>query len=148
LSRDGRAGLVNTRLAILDLSSAGHQPMESRDGRHVITFNGEIYNFRALAETLEKAGVQLRSHSDTEVILQLYRLRGVECVRELRGMFAFAIWDDLEKTLFLARDPLGIKPLYYHLDPTGTLSFASELRALRNTGAVPTNLDANALAAF
>src|SRR5882757_861560 len=100
VSSDGRAGLVHARLAILDLSAAGHQPMLSTDGRHVIVLNGEIYNFRALAAMLKQKGFVLRSQSDTEVILQLDRLLGVECVRELRGMFAFAIWDDVEKSCF------------------------------------------------
>ena len=148
ISRGGYAGMISTRLAILDLTTAGHQPMQSADGQHVIVFNGEIYNFRALAASLEEKGVKLNSHSDTEVVLQLYRLRGVDCLRELRGMFAFAIWDDFEKTCFLARDPLGIKPLYYFLDAPGTLTFASELQALRSTGAVATDLEVNALGAY
>jgi len=148
ISADGRAGLVSTRLAILDLTEAGHQPMLTTDGRFAIVFNGEIYNFRALAASLEQKGVALNSHSDTEVVLTLYRLLGVDCVRELRGMFAFAIWDDAEKTCFLARDPLGIKPLYYHVETGGTLSFASELRALRRTGLVGSDLDPVALGAF
>jgi asparagine synthase (glutamine-hydrolysing) len=148
VSSDGRAGLVHARLAILDLSAAGHQPMLSTDGRHVIVLNGEIYNFRALAEKLAQKGIPLRSQSDTEVILELYRLLGVECVRELRGMFAFAIWDDVEKSCFLARDPFGIKPLYYLADSAGTLSFASELRALRKTGIVGSDLDPEALGAY
>jgi asparagine synthase (glutamine-hydrolysing) len=148
VSSDGRAGLVNTRLAILDLSAAGHQPMLTADGRYAIVYNGEIYNFRALADSLVARGVALRSHSDTEVILALYRLLGVECVRELRGMFAFAIWDDVEKICFLARDPLGIKPLYYHAKPDGPLAFASELRALRDSGLTGNKLDPEALAAY
>ncbi len=148
VSSDGRAGLVNTRLAILDLSAAGHQPMLTADGRYAIVYNGEIYNFRALANSLAARGVALRSHSDTEVILALYRLLGVECVRELRGMFAFAIWDDVEKTCFLARDPLGIKPLYYQAKPDGPLAFASELRALRDSGLTGDELDPEALAAY
>ncbi len=148
VSPDGRAGLVSTRLAILDLTAAGHQPMLTTDGRYAIVFNGEIYNFRALAASLEQKGVVLRSHSDTEVVLALYRLLGVDCVRELRGMFAFAIWDDAEKTCFLARDPLGIKPLYYNVEAGGALAFASELRALRRTGLVGSDLDPVALGAF
>ena len=148
ISRDGRAGLVHTRLSILDLTPAGHQPMFALNDRYAIVFNGEIYNFRALAATLVEKGCSLRSHSDTEVILLLYHLLGADCVRELRGMFAFAIWDDLEKTCFIARDPLGIKPLYYHHDSAGTLSFASELRALRATGLAGPELDADAVAAF
>lgn len=132
-------GLVNTRLAILDLSPAGHQPMHSRDGRYTIVFNGEIYNFAALRARLEKDGVQFHSHSDTEVVLALYLQRGPACVQELQGMFALAIWDRDERTCFLARDPLGIKPLYYCTQGR-TLGFASEVRALAAAEIVPRRL--------
>ena len=148
ISRDGRAGILQTRLAIIDLSPAGHQPMFAAEGRYAIVFNGEIYNFRALAAALVEKGFQLKTQSDTEVILLLYHLLGVDCLRELRGMFAFAIWDDVEKTCFIARDPLGIKPLYYHADTAGSLAFASELRALRRTGIAGEELDPEAVAAF
>lgn len=128
-------GLVNTRLAILDLSAAGHQPMSTPDGRFFITFNGEIYNFEELRNELLAAGVELKSHSDTEVVLRLFERDGPACVNRLIGMFAFAIWDSQTKTCFLARDPLGIKPLYYSAFPRN-LVFASETRALLRSGCV------------
>src|SRR5207248_5542261 len=121
--------LVNTRLSILDLSFAGHQPMHSSDGRYTITFNGEIYNYAVLRAELQKEGKQFKSDSDTEVILKMYALYGPDCVREFAGMFAFAIWDEVEQSCFLARGPLGIKPIYY-LEKSGALIFASELRTL------------------
>ena len=121
--------LAHTRLAILDLSTAGHQPMTLGDGRYWIVFNGEIYNFRELRSQLLNQGEQFQSHTDTEVILKLYQRLGSDCVHQLRGMFAFAIWDEQEQTGFLARDPLGIKPLYYWRSDV-TLAFASEVKAL------------------
>jgi asparagine synthase (glutamine-hydrolysing) len=126
---DGQAAFAHTRLAVLDLSSAGHQPMSSPDGRYTITFNGEIYNFMELRQELQSHGESFRSRTDTEVILKLYEREGPECAQRLKGMFAFAIWDRVEKRCFLARDPLGIKPLYLwrHRE---TLAFASEVRAL------------------
>lgn len=133
IAPDGRAAFAHTRLSILDLSPAGHQPMSTPDGRYTITFNGEIFNFDALRQELEQAGVAFQSRTDTEVILRLYEREGGDCVRRLRGMFAFAIWDDREKTCFLARDPLGIKPLYYWRS-AGNLMFGSELRALLASG--------------
>lgn len=129
ISKDRQAAIAHTRLAILDLSPAGHQPMSSADGRYWITFNGEIYNFRELRHTLLAQGEQFHSQTDTEVILKLYQRFGSKCVNQLRGMFAFAIWDDWEKTCFLARDPLGIKPLYYWVADS-TLVFASELKSI------------------
>lgn len=126
----GELGLGFVRLSILDLSPAGHQPMESQDGRFIIVFNGEIYNFQALRQQLEATGEQFVGHSDTEVLLRLYQRRGLEaCLAQLRGMFAFAIWDRQEKTLALARDRLGVKPLVYAATPQG-FAFASEIGAL------------------
>lgn len=125
----GQVALGQQRLAILDLSPLGHQPMISSNERYVIVFNGEIYNFRQLRERLVKAGVQLKSHSDTEVILELYAIEGANCVAKLDGMFALAIWDTQAQTLFCARDPLGIKPFYYW-QAGKQLAFASEVRAL------------------
>jgi len=149
LSADRCAGLASTRLAILDLSTAGHQPMRSADGRFTLSFNGEIYNFQELRDELQKEGAVFRSHTDTEVILQLYERLGSECVGRLRGMFAFAIWDDREKTAFLARDPLGIKPLYcYHKVGDGLFAFASELRPLLSSGLVPRRLNQRGLCGY
>ncbi|MBI3652553.1 MAG: asparagine synthase (glutamine-hydrolyzing) [Acidobacteria bacterium] len=136
--------LAHTRLSILDLSPAGHQPMQTVDGRFWISFNGEIYNFRDLQKELQQAGESLRSQSDTEVILQLYAREGRACLERLRGMFAFAIWDAQEQELFLARDRLGIKPLYYYADENVFL-FASEVRALLATGVVRRAVDEVAL---
>lgn len=134
----GRCALGHARLSILDLSSAGHQPMSTTDGRYAIVFNGEIYNFRDLRQHLQRKGVAFRSTSDTEVLLRLYEREGAECVKRLDGMFAFAIWDSLERICFLGRDPLGIKPLYVW-EHHGALAFASEVRALLKAGlgAVP-----------
>lgn len=124
-----QAMLAHARLSILDLSSAGHQPMDDGKNRFWITFNGEIYNFRALRLELEQKGYHFQSQTDTEVILKLYQHYGADCVKYLRGMFAFAIWDEKEKSCFLARDPLGIKPLYYWRSGSQFV-FASELRAV------------------
>ena len=128
-SADGRVGFGHRRLSIIDLSSRGAQPMQTADGRLVITFNGEIYNYRALRSKLEAKGYAFRSNSDTEVLLHLYAELGHEMLRELRGMFAFGIWDSQEQQLLLARDPYGIKPLYY-ADDGSTLRFASQVKAL------------------
>jgi len=130
LDAEAGVGLAHRRLSIIDLSAAGHQPMQDPETGNQIVFNGEIYNFRALADELRAAGCMLRTNSDTEVILQLYRREGVAMLRRLRGMFAFAIWDARERALVLARDPYGIKPLYY-AEVDGTFVFASQVRALR-----------------
>jgi asparagine synthase (glutamine-hydrolysing) len=147
ISDDGKTGLVNTRLAILDLSSAGHQPMASADGRYRIVLNGEIYNFQALRTGLEAKGEVFLSHSDTEVVLKMYERYGPDCVRELEGMFALAIWDEQEEVCFLARDPLGIKPLYY-CETNGAVCFASELRTLLGSGLVPRRLSLKAVCGY
>jgi asparagine synthase (glutamine-hydrolysing) len=147
LTEHGATGLVGTRLAIQDLSGAGHQPMTTEDGRYHIIFNGEIYNFPALREELEGAGEVFASHSDTEVILKMYRRYGPDCVREFAGMFAFAIWDEIDQSCFLARGPLGIKPIYYY-EASGQLVFASEIRALLNTGLVPPRLCSAAVSGY
>ena len=125
---DGPAGLGHVRLAIIDVDG-GPQPMTNEDGTVWIVFNGEIYNFQALREDLVARGHQFRSHSDTEVIIHLYEEYGLDCLRHLRGMFAFAIWDQKRRRLFVARDRVGIKPLYYCQTPEA-LYFASELKAI------------------
>lgn len=133
LCPSGQAALIHTRLAILDLSPAGHQPMATADQRYWISFNGEIYNFRHLRDQLAAQGETFYSQTDTEVILKLYQRQGPACLQQLRGMFAFAIWDTQAKTCFIARDPLGIKPLYYW-HSGHTLVFASEIRTLLASG--------------
>lgn len=124
------ASLGHCRLAIIDLTDAGHQPMSDSDGRYWITFNGEIYNYLELAEELRSFGYQFRGQSDTEVLLIAYCHWGKACLERLRGMFAFAIWDQKERSLFAARDRLGIKPFHYWVDGNRQLAFASELKAL------------------
>ena len=104
------------RLAIIDLSLAGHQPMRSADGRYWMVYNGEIYNYIELGQELRDQGVELRSSGDSEVLLETYALVGKEVVHRLRGMYAFAIWDTWTRELFCARDPFGIKPFYYSID--------------------------------
>jgi len=143
LSPDGSVGLGHRRLSIIDLAG-GHQPMANEDDTVKIVFNGEIYNFPALHVELERAGHVFRTRSDTEVILHLYEERGPGCVEYLRGMFAFAIWDEKRKRLLVARDRLGQKPLFYR-DNAGTLAFASELKAILADESVPRNLDPAAL---
>src|SRR5438552_3122385 len=113
ISPAGDVALAHRRLAIVDLSEAGAQPMATADGNLRVVFNGEIYNHRELRSNLERKGHTFVSSSDTEVLLHLYREVGQEMVLRLRGMFAFAIWDSDQQALFLVRDPLGIKPLYY-----------------------------------
>src|SRR6266478_3000750 len=140
IAADRRVGFTHRRLAIIDLSERGAQPMASADGALTITFNGEIYNYRALRAELEAKGYAFRTESDTEVLLQLYVDRGPAMVEQLRGMFAFALWDAPRRRLLLARDPLGIKPLYYHQSEQNFI-FASEVRTLLQTGLVPRKAD-------
>ena len=144
---DGSAGLAHVRLSILDLSRAGHQPMQTPDGTLHITFNGEIYNFLELRAELEAEGVIFHTRTDTEVLLRLYERDGAAMLAKVRGMFALAIWDVHQRRCFLARDPLGIKPLYYTMRG-GRLAFASELRALQAAGLTEGNLDAGALLGY
>ncbi len=134
-SQDGRVGLAHRRLAIIDLTDDAAQPMATPDGRYHVVYNGEIYNYRALRAELEAEGVIFRSHSDTEVLLHLFAKEGAGCVHRLRGMFALAIWDAEERSLFLARDPYGIKPLYY-ADCNGTVRVASQVKALLSGGRI------------
>lgn len=130
---DQYIGLGHRRLAILDLSPAGHQPMLSKNERYVIAFNGEIYNFMELRSRLNEDGSAWHSHSDTEVILAAYNKWGAECLTQLQGMFAFAIWDRERKSLFAARDRLGVKPFYFHYS-SSCFAFSSRPRALFSLG--------------
>jgi asparagine synthase (glutamine-hydrolysing) len=139
LETRGPATLGMRRLAIFDPAN-GHQPMSTPDGRHSLVFNGAIYNFRALREELSANGWAFRTQCDTEVLLAAYATWGESCLARLRGMFAFAVWDAHEQTLFLARDPFGIKPLYYRHDGARFL-FASELNALCASNAFPVQID-------
>ena len=129
-------GLGSRRLAILDLSPLGHQPMQDAETGNWIVYNGEIYNFRELRTRLQGEGVRFVSQSDTEVLLKAYGRWGEKCLGELRGMFAFAIWDAKRSRLLLGRDPMGIKPLYY-CSAGQYFLFASELRTLLGTGLIP-----------
>jgi asparagine synthase (glutamine-hydrolysing) len=137
-------GLGNRRLAILDLSPLGHQPMQDSETGNWIVYNGEIYNFREVRSNLEGEGVHFRSQSDTEVLLKAYGRWGEGCLTEFRGMFAFAIWDAGRHRLFVARDAMGIKPLYYSTQGKYFL-FASELRTLLGTGLIQRRLDRSGL---
>lgn len=139
---DPQAGLSfgHRRLSIIDLDTRANQPMSADDGRQVIVFNGEIYNFQELRRTLEGKGETFTTHSDTEVLLKLYRHEGESMLSQLRGMFAFAIWDRQTRSIFVARDPYGIKPLYLTRCKQGWL-FASQVKALLASGCVDRALD-------
>ena len=141
---DRHAGLGHRRLSIVDVA-AGHQPMTNEDGTLHITYNGEIYNHSDFRAELEAAGHVYQTRCDTETILHLYEEHGERCVEKLRGMFAFAIWDQNKRELFIARDRLGVKPLYYVLTPDGSIYFASEIKALLVAGAVAPELNYRAL---
>lgn len=140
-------GLGHRRLSIIDLSRAGRQPMVSDDGRVCIAHNGEVYNFREIRETLRGYGHNFHTETDTEVILKAYIQWGIDCVHRFVGMFAFALWDSREGSLFLVRDRLGIKPLYYHHAP-GELLFSSELKALMAIKGFARDVDRDAVALF
>jgi asparagine synthase (glutamine-hydrolysing) len=140
-------GLGHRRLSIIDLSEAGRQPMSSDDGTVHIVYNGEVYNFREIRETLEKKGHGFKSSTDTEVILKAYLQWGIECLQEFIGMFSLAIWDSRDQCLYLARDRLGIKPLFYYFRD-GTLLFASELKALMACRTFDRDLDPDSLPLF
>lgn len=139
-SDDERVGFGHRRLSIIDLSEAASQPMISSDRKLVVTFNGEIYNYRELRKDLEAKGRTFRSNSDTEILLHLYAEKGDAMVHALRGMFAFAIWDAEKRKIFLARDPYGIKPLYY-ADDGWTFRFASQVKALLASGKISRDPD-------
>jgi asparagine synthase (glutamine-hydrolysing) len=146
-SDDGRVGLGHRRLSIIDLSLLGHQPMHSTPRGLSIVFNGEIYNHNALRDELAGLGFAFRSHSDTEVLLAAYAAWGEECLSRFNGMFAFALYDAPQQTLFLARDRAGEKPLFYRL-AAGRLQFASELKALLANPANPRRIDSAAMDCF
>ncbi len=140
-------GLGNRRLAILDLSPLGHQPMNEPATGNWIVYNGEIYNFREVRAKLEREGLYFRSGSDTEVILKAYSQWGEACLAEFRGMFAFAIWDARRHLLFVARDPMGIKPFYFWQSDRYFM-FSSEVRTLLGTGLVPRRIDPAGLLSY
>lgn len=136
--------LGHRRLSIIDLSSAGHQPMADSERKIWITYNGEIYNFKELRNELEKLGYSFRSSSDTEVIINSYKAWGIQCILKFNGMFAFALWDGSRNRLFLVRDRYGIKPLYYYLR-NGLLVFASEIKGILENEEVKKEVDEEAL---
>lgn len=141
---DGFVGLGHRRLAIIDLSPAGHQPMVSREGRFVLTYNGEIYNFQEIRAELERLGYRFVSKTDSEVVLNAYAEWGERCVHRFNGMFAFAIWDKQQRQLFLARDRYGIKPLYYTFQGS-TFLFGSEQKAILAHPSTRKEIDLEAL---
>jgi len=140
-------GLGHSRLSVIDLSTAGHQPMSSDDGRVQIAHNGEVYNFREIRDVLEGCGHSFHSGTDTEVVLKAYLQWGIDCVRRFVGMFALSLWDGQKRCLFLVRDRLGIKPLYYHFS-RGNLLFASELKALMRFDDFKKDIDREAISLF
>ena len=144
---DEKVGLAHRRLAILDLSDAGRQPMYSADEQLVIAFNGEIYNFLELREELQAEGYIFKSQTDTEVILALYEREGVGCLDKLNGMFAFALWDKQKEQLLIARDRIGKKPLYY-LDYQGRFAFGSEIKSILKLEDVPKDIRLDAVYDF
>ena len=144
---EGPAALGHRRLAVVDLSPTGHQPLANEDGTVWVSFNGELYNAPGLLPELAKRGHRLRGSSDTQVLVHLWEEKGPELVHELRGMFTFALYDARRRTLLLARDRAGKKPLYWH-DDGGRIVFASELKSLLADPGVPRDVDANAIADY
>lgn len=144
---DENIGLSHRRLAIIDLSEAGVQPMHSHDDNYVIAFNGEIYNFLSLREELKAKGYPFKSHTDTEVILALYHYEGEDLLNKINGMFAFALWDKTQQRLFMARDRIGKKPLYY-CEHNSEIVFASELKALLTIEDIPKEVRVDAVYDF
>ncbi len=142
---DESVALGHRRLAILDLSPAGHQPMFSEDQNFVIVFNGEIYNFREIRESF--TDFHFKTETDTEVIIEAFRRHGKECVHLFNGMFAFAIWDKAKQELFIARDRLGIKPVYYYRT-NDLFLFSSEIRSLIASELVPRKINRNGIAEY
>ncbi len=145
--KESGLGLGQRRLSIIDLSQAGQQPMAGGDGRIQLVYNGEVYNFKEIRKTLGKLGHMFVSDTDTEVVLKSYMQWGIDCLKHFIGMFSLAIWDKNEDSLFLARDRLGIKPLFYFFDRE-TLLFASELKALMAFSTFPRELDYDAISLF
>jgi asparagine synthase (glutamine-hydrolysing) len=144
---DGNVALGHRRLSIIDLSPSGRNPMGNEDGTIWIVYNGEVYNFRELRPELEARGHTFRSHTDTEVVLHAYEEYGAACVKRLRGMFAFAVWDSRKRQLLLARDRLGVKPLFYSIDSSQFL-FGSEIKSILASGEVDTAPDAASIHQF
>jgi asparagine synthase (glutamine-hydrolysing) len=144
----GPIGLGHRRLAVLDLSGAASQPMWDETGRFIIVFNGEIYNFKEIKSELESSGYSFVSSSDTEVVLKAFSKWGASCLERLNGMFAFAVWDLLDRKLFLARDRLGEKPLYFFEAGSKGFVFSSELRSLSTHPWVPSDLSVEGLSQF
>ncbi|MBA2737243.1 MAG: asparagine synthase (glutamine-hydrolyzing) [Pyrinomonadaceae bacterium] len=144
---EGRAALGMRRLSIIDIKS-GQQPIYNEDGTKLIVFNGEIYNFRELKKELESRGHRFKTNSDTETILHAYEEYGADCLKHLRGMFAFAIWDKSDESLFIARDRVGKKPLFYALTENGNFVFGSELKVLLTHGEISKEIDYSALDAY
>jgi asparagine synthase (glutamine-hydrolysing) len=147
-SQGGWVGLGHRRLAIIDLSALGHQPMKNPDTGDLIVYNGEIYNFKDLRAELRAEGIGFRSESDTELILRAYEVWGRACLDRFRGMFAFGLWDARAESLLLARDHFGIKPLYYTVAPDAPFLFASEVNALVASGLLSCEIDRRALAGY
>ena len=144
LSADKRVGLAHRRLSIIDLSTAANQPMRDASGQVHVTYNGELYNYRELRDELIAAGIAFRTKSDTEVLLNMYMWKGADMLSRLNGIFAFAIWDERSKSLFAARDNVGVKPFYYTSTPDGFL-FASEIKAFLDVPGVDWSTDPVAL---
>ena len=141
---DNSIGLTHSRLKIIDLSEKGRQPMYSNDKNYVISFNGEIYNFLELRTNLQNLGYKFDTKTDTEVLLNSYIEYGVDCLNRIRGMFAFGIWDKLKKELFLCRDRIGKKPLYYYYDGEN-IAFASEIKSILQLPDIKKNIDPTSL---
>jgi len=144
---DGSVGLAHRRLSIIDISSLGHQPMVDGETGSVITYNGEVYNYKEIRKELEGYGIKFKSQTDTEVVLKAYRKWGRECVKKFNGMFSFAIWDSKKRGIFIARDRMGIKPLYYYHD-NDLLIFASRLNALMIHPRCPSDIDYESLGLY
>ena len=146
IGAQGRVALGHRRLSIIDLSRSADQPMSNQDGSLRIVFNGEIYNHADVRAELERAGGHCwkTGHSDTEVILHAFEQWGIECLHKFRGMFAFALWDDARRELWLVRDRIGVKPLYYSIHH-GRITFASEIKALLQDSEQEREVDEEAL---